>query len=343
MSDEADDNVFMASTRIILPPSVIKALREAGATEVDKGDEPDKPFTTPHLSFSQLYTYMSCSWKYFLKYERKLPDKPSVSLALGKGGHAALEKNMKRKIARGTDSPTEEVVQWASDFMDHEMRVMPPSEYEVDVEPGSTKDRFLAATRVFQNRDAPDIKPVGVEVSFDLDLNDHIEPLDEPMRPIVGKIDLIYDDTKKLVVHEKDKARVSVEDYKFVARRRSQAEVDISPQLTLYNSVIKKVTGKWPTKTGYRMMLPGNTKEGPNAVLLERDPALMTNEKMEARMRRLALQFRQAEYGIRKGVFAPTDNPITCSWCPFRERCQDSLVDDFEAAQIRSRTNGERT
>lgn len=326
--------------RIILPPSVVKNLRDAGATEVETGDESDNPFAgSPHLSFSQLSMYLRCPKQYDFKYNKKAPDKPKVSLAIGKGGHAALEKNMKRKIVRGVDSPTEEVVQWASDFMDNELRAMPASEYEKDVEPGETKDKFLAATKVFQTRDAPTITPIGVEVGFALDINEFVdEPLEEPIRIVKGKIDLIADVPKKIVVQEPGLVRVGVDDYKYVTRKRNQAEVDLSAQLTLYAAVVKKTTGNWPVRLGYRMMTPGNTKDGPDSTLLERSPELMTTEKFKARLRRLAYQFSHAEKGIRAGVFPPVDDPITCSWCPFRERCQDTLVDDFQAAAIREKT-----
>jgi PD-(D/E)XK nuclease superfamily protein len=326
--------------RIILPNHVIQDLKKLGATEVETGDKyiPEGN-GKPHLSFSQLAMYLRCPKQYDFKYNMHAPDKPKVSLALGKGGHAALEKNVKRKLKSGFDSPTEEVVQWASDFMDHELRALPPSEVEQDVKAGDTKDRFIAATKVFQTRDAPGIKPIGAEVSFQLDMNEYLpEPLQDPLRVVIGKIDLLYDDMGKRVVQENGLVRVAVEDYKFVTRKRSQNEVDISPQLSLYGTVVKKLTGKWPTRIGYRMLTPGNTKEGPDATLLERSPELMKATVLESRMRRLAYQFEMVERGVRAGVFPPTDDPISCSWCPFRERCQDTLVDDFQAAKIRQET-----
>jgi putative RecB family exonuclease len=339
---DPEDTRMASDRRIILPPSVVKTLREAGATEVETGDIPEyerKPGLPEHISFSQLSMYLRCPKQYDFKYNKKAPDQPKVSLALGKGGHAALEKSMKRKVRSGHDSPTDEVVQWASDFMDKELSAMPASETEKDVAPGETKDKFLAATKVFQTRDAPGIKPVGVETEFFLDMNEFLpEPAEEPIRIVKGRIDLIYDDIGRRIVQNNGHVRVSVEDYKFVTRKRSQNEVDLSPQLTLYNVVLKKLTGRWPTKTGYRQIHPGTTQTAPDAILLERDPALMEPVKLEARMRRLAHQFEQVERGIRAGVFPATDDPISCSWCPFRTRCQDTLVDDFQAKSIQERT-----
>lgn len=307
----------------------------------DMEPEPETRVTTePHLSFSQISMYLRCSMQYFFRYKLGMKDRPKVSMAIGKGGHSALEKNMKRKIKTGIDSPVEEVVQWASDFMDQELSELPPSEMENDAAAGETKDRFLAATRIYQTRDAPAIMPVGAEIEFSLDLNEYQpEAAEEPIRPVKGFIDLIYDDTKTIIVHEPGLVRLAIEDYKFVSRKRGQAEVNLSPQLSLYALVLKKASGFWPTKLGYRQFHPGNKTTGPDVVPLLREPEHMTPQALDGRLRRLAFQFRKVEEGIKAGIFIPTDDPQTCSWCGYRDRCQASLVDDFQAASIRAATS----
>ena len=95
------------------------------------------------------------------------------------------------------------------------------------------------------------------------------------------------------------------------------------------------LTGKVPARTGYRMFLPGSTRTPPDARAVYRDPSLMTPAAQQRRFERIAHQFRLVERGIRTGFFIPTDDAQTCSWCGYRDRCQSSLVDDFEAARIR--------
>lgn len=320
-----------------LPPITIPEhiLKEIG----QDNETPDWKDRGPHMSYSALSTYLACPKKYDFQYVKKAPRKQKVSLALGSGGHNALEKAMKRKIVSQRDSPVEEVAQWASDFMDLELRELPPSEIEKDVEPGSTKDKYISATKIFQKRDAPSISPLGAEVEFNIDLSQYQEhPEDEPIRIVTGKIDLIYDDMGNLITKEHGYVRASVEDYKFVSKKKSQAEVDTTPQLTLYAAAVKTLTGNWPTRLGLRLLHQGTKQDGPDAILLERDKSLITPAKMERRLRRLVYQFEHAERGIRNDVFPPTDNFITCSWCDFRDRCQDTLVDDFEAAKVREQT-----
>lgn len=335
------DNLIMSPSKIILPPSILKTLIAPAPPEIVVAPESDserRP-TTPHLSFSQLSMYLRCSMQYWFRYGLGLKERPKVSLSIGKGGHAALEYNAKTKIRTGTDAPVEAVLQKASDMMDHYLSELPPSEIEADVAPGETKDKYIAATKIYRVRDAPTVRPIGAEVEFNLDVNEYLpEPLDEPIRIVNGKIDLLYDDFGTMVSH-REAVAVGVEDYKYVTKKKAQAAVDLSPQLTLYAGVVKKLTGKWPTKVGERLMHQGTLKDGPDSIVMTRDPAMMGAEQMERRMARLVHQFSKAEQAIRAGIFMPTDDPISCSWCGYRERCQSSLVDDFEAAKIRAATS----
>lgn len=340
-SSSNTDNDHVAS-KIVLPKSLLKLLPEPPAEVPDPGEkDSERRPTTPHLSYSQLAMYLRCSFQYYFRYVLGLKERPKVSMSIGKGGHAALEWNAKRKIRTGEDAPVEEVVQKASDLMDLYLSELPPSEIEQDVAPGEIKDKHLAATRVYRVRDAVNTIPIGAEVEFNLDMNEfqppEAEPLPEPIRVVNGKIDLVFDDHQTMVAHP-DVVRVGITDYKYVTRKKTQAEVNLSPQLTLYGVLLHKLTNKWPSKLGITMLHPGTRTEGPDAIPLNREPEHMTPESLKRRMARIAFQFRKAEEGIRNGTFIPTDDPITCSWCGFRERCQNSLVDDIEAATIRSQT-----
>jgi hypothetical protein len=334
------DDSAMPLKPLVLPAHIIRQVE----TETHEEHRP----TTPHLSYSQLSMYLRCSMQYYFRYVQKMKERPKVSTSLGKGGHAALEWNTRAKLVTGHDRPADEVVQKASDLMDHYLSDMPASEYEKDVEPGELKDKQLAATRVYAVRDAPRIVPIGAEVEYNLDINAFIpEPFrpTTPVRPVNMKIDVLYKDTATLVQDHAEGVAVGIEDYKYVTRKKTQAEVNLSPQLTTYATALRALTGKYPTRLGIRMMHPGSMSKKPKAddptpdsIPLLREPEHMTPEAMKRRMARVAYQFAEAERGIREGIFIPVDDPITCSWCGFRDRCQASLVDDFEAARIRETT-----
>ncbi len=257
--------------------------------------------------------YLSCPKKYEFSYVMRLPRVPSMPLAIGKGGHAALEYNAKQKIKTASDIAMEELLDIASDQINAEVIQVPDKTTKAS---GQNKDRALAGIRIFRERDAPKIQPAGVEVPFLLQLSPET-------RPIKGFIDII--DTSR-----------AVDDYKFVSRRKSQADVDLSPQLTLYSKVFHTITGTYPSNVGFRQFLPGNKSEAPDTEVIRRSAELMTPAAQEARFKRMEYQFAMVEKGIEAGVFPPTDNPQTCSYCDFRTRCQSSLVkDDFQAAKIR--------
>lgn len=292
------------------------------ALEPDVDPTPRVAF--PHISFSQLSTYMRCSMQYYFAYIVRLRQRPSLPLAIGSGGHTALEHNGRHKLKKGIDYPVNDMLDLAATFIDFELKDLSKEDAN-DNERGKAKDNALASLRYYQTQEAPTITPAGVEIEFNLDMNDPAEENVEPIRLINGKIDLIT-------------TTAAVLDYKFVSRAKSQPEVNLSPQLTLYGKVFKTLTGKYPASTGFQMFTPP-TRDRPSGVLkLERDAALMLPMAQESRFNRLRFQFQQVERAIRTGIYLPTDDPKVCSWCGYRDRCQSSLVDDFEAAKIRGET-----
>lgn len=258
--------------------------------------------------------------QYYFAYVLKLRSRPNLALTIGSGGHTALEYNGRHKIKTGTDLDLRDLLDVASDFIDIETNQLEKGDLKSGEDIGNSKDRALATLNIYRQQHAPNVQPAGVEVEFNLNLN---EPNMEPIRIINGKIDLITTDG-------------GIDDYKFIGKARSQPEVDISPQLTLYGKVFQTLTGRAPTRTGYRMFIIGDRPTSvPDARHIIRDPALMKPEVQERRFARLAFQFRQVEKAIRTGIFMPTDDPKTCSWCGYRDRCQSSLVTDLQAAEIR--------
>lgn len=279
-------------------------------------DEFEPRVSRPHISFSQLSMFLRCSMQYKFRYVFGLKQPPVLRTAVGKGGHSALEYNGRHKMSTGQDLTIPHMLDMASTFIDIETDEL---EKEEKAGAGEAKDRALSSLRVYQTRDAPSVMPAGVEVEFNLDLNVENE---EPIRIINGKIDLVTTDA-------------SVTDYKFVSQARTQAEVDLSPQLTLYGKVFKTLTGKYPKRLGYQMFLPGSTRTPPDSRAIERDGALMTAVEQEKRYTRIRHQFREVERAIANEHFIAVDDPKVCSWCGYRERCQGTSVDDFTAARVR--------
>jgi len=122
---------------------------------------------------------------------------------------------------------------------------------------------------------------------------------------------------------------IVIEDYKWVRQQRSQAEIDTTPQLDIYDLAIHEETGMTLDAIGLRQF--GFKKEGPFANALYRSRALLTPSMRFMRWERVRQQIRAVQDAIRKGIFIPTDDSKTCSWCPYRQICQFSLVSTSDA------------
>lgn len=297
--------------KITLPPLGIDPV------PAEVNEEPEEPeFRGEHYSHTQMNMYKRCSLQYYYRYVLGLKEPPSMALAIGSGGHTALEVNGRHKIATGTDMPISDLLDAASTFIDREV-----AEVEDKGEEDLTKDRALASIRVYHQTHAPNIVPAAVEMPFTLDINDDEH---DPIRPIVGKIDLVTTKTKII-------------DYKFASKNKSQGDVDLSDQLTLYAKVFNRLTGRFASTVGLMVMTPGSTRTPPDARLTERPPEDMTPEVQQRRFDRLDFSYRETARSMEAGITIPADDPRTCSWCGFRDRCQSSRVTELEAATIRAK------
>ena len=273
-----------------------------------------------HFSYSQLSTYLRCSYQYYFKYILGIKEAPSLALATGKGGHAALEWNARRKLSTGEDMPTPDMLDLASDFLD-----IGYSEIEkLDAkESGRAKDQTIGQVRVYRTKQAPAIEPIAVEHKFELIIppdNDYPDPI----LPTIGYTDVIAMVPRPATHPGRSSMALSIEDYKFTGRAKSQGEIDITPQLSIYDLNLYEQTGTLPDVLGIRMFT--YTKDGPQVRVAYRSKDLMKPSVRKTRWERLRQQIRRVQAAINAGVFIPTDDPKTCAWCPYAYRCQYNLI-----------------
>ena len=275
-----------------------------------------------HLSYSQLSMYLRCGMQYYFRYILGIKTPPELAPSAGTAGHDAVEADSKRKIRTGASMPLDELLDYFSGVYDMRVRDV---EEKPDEDKGRTKDEIVNGLSVYTETVAPKVLPIIVEHKFTLDMPGKHRPI----RPIIGRIDL--------VTH-----RLGIWDNKFITTRRgkSQLEVDISPQLTTYDAAFEQQTGKPASEVGIIQFKPPgrDVLRYPAEVTMIKRKA-MTPEQRQDRIARTAYQFETAEAGIAAGIFIPTDNPMTCGWCGYRDRCQSSQVTDYEAMQIRNATD----
>ena len=277
----------------------------------------------PHTSFSQLDQYRRCSLAYYFKYVKGERTPGNLNIAKGKAGPAAIEKNHRAKAKTTQQIPRDELIQTFVDTYDGMTYNLELADGE---DLGKTKDDTIDSLNVYHGTTGKKIQPVAVELGFNLDLP-ATEDYEYPIRIINGRIDLVD--------------RAGILDAKFANRRKSQADVDDSWQLTLYDMVFKDLTGMDTPNMGFMAFLPPGTGKTPKPAevqVLLRSPHEVEPAQRQRRRDRLEHVLRTTQKAIDAGIFMPADDPKVCSYCDFRKTCKSSLAkDDFAAIAIRQK------
>jgi CRISPR/Cas system-associated exonuclease Cas4 (RecB family) len=276
--------------------------------EVNRTDKSE-----PHFSFSQMNMYLRCSMQYYFRYIKGLIIPPNINLSSGKAIHEALEYNSLYKMKHDEDMPIEDLLDVGSQSHD---KYMGQVEDANPKEVGQNKDENQSILTIYRRTQAPAIRPLAVEYPFRVELPD-----DEsgPYTPVIGFIDS-FSELPDPRPGPSGPRIIALEDYKRVSRKKNQAEVDLSPQLTLYDYVYNLQTSSVTDVVGFRQ-LGFTKKEGPYSTPLYRQQQSLPVR--ENRWKRMLNQLKNVQQAIAKGVFVPVDDPRICSWCGYKDICQN--------------------
>ena len=181
----------------------------------------------PHFSVTQLNTYLSCPFKYYLQYEEKLPwEKVPSGVAFGSAVHRTIER-FNRSLIDGQMDEGSAIALFATEWALESKRE--EVEYKHPDEPEELRDKGKRLIQLYSQQ-FEDVKPQSIERVFRLPILDISTGLFEESRDIQGKIDLIADN--------------EVIEVKTSARSMNQREVDTSLQLTLYSWAYRMVFGQ---------------------------------------------------------------------------------------------------
>jgi len=183
--------------------------------------------TRPHFSVTQLNTYLSCPYKYYLAYEEKLQwEKVPSGVAFGSAMHRAIEEFNRKLSDGGMDEKTAIAFfadQWNAESGREEIEFRNPDERE------QLMDKGRRLVQLYSQQFAG-MKPQAVERSFRLPILDISTGAFEASRDILGRIDLVADS--------------GVIEIKTSGRSINQRTVDTSLQLTLYSWAYRLVYGE---------------------------------------------------------------------------------------------------
>lgn len=252
-----------------------------------------------------LYT---CPMRYEWRYVKGIKTPPGIALVTGTSTHAAVEKNLRNKLAKGVLLSEDEVADIARDtvhkvwdregvLLDEDER----AEGEAAVK-GKTIDVAVALSRLHHQTLAPTIEPLALERTFLLTLNNF--PLD-----LAGTID----------IEEATRLR----DTKTYGKTPSQGAVDRSLQLSLYGLAKRMVDGRDPDELCLDVILKNKT---PQVKVFK---TTRTDQDYTQLLRRVEVAARL----IESGCFSPC---APDSWQCSKKFCGYYDICDFGARNRKS-------
>jgi len=247
----------------------------------------------PHLSYSQINTYLTCPLKYKFHYIDAL-EPAFVSSALSFGGSiheavAAFHQSIMERDSLSVGNMVDIYRQvWESQSKEQAIRFFN----------GETEDTLLTKAKamldVYREGHDPSVQIVGVEEFFEVNLGKRIPPL-------LGVIDIIE--------VASDGAAI-VADLKTAARKYSDQTVQSNLQLTSYSLGAQAL--------GFN----GDTRFRLDVLLKTQNPELIRYEstRNDADRERFLKLVKSVWQGIRKGVFFPKAD-WQCGQCAFAGPC----------------------
>lgn len=169
---------------------------------------------------------------------------PGLAAHIGTGVHKGAEVNHRAKLVTGMDEPLSVIQDAARDgyvHAVHENKVYFP----LDELPGARKateegvDQVTALARTYREELAPTIRPKLVEQWAELEVPG-------VPYPITGTVDLV-DERNALI------------DIKTAARAWPQAKADDTPQATIYQQLVKALTGAPPSEIRFEVFVKTKT------------------------------------------------------------------------------------
>lgn len=243
----------------------------------------------PHLSHSQMETYVKCPKQWEWRYVKGIKSPPGVAAVIGKATHVPIAKNLQQKLDWGIALLPEEVKDAAADAVHAAWVKEPPVRAEGDPDEGQAVDVTVRLAALHAEKVAPAIEPVAVEQAFVIEMPG---PYD-----FLGIVDV---ETPTMIRDTKTSKKKPADD----AATRSQQLVAYHLRATIDGRPDKTVALDYLVKGRH-----------PSVVTLEAAP---TGDDHNAFLRR----FSAISHAIQSGSFPPTSpTSWACSqkWCGYWE------------------------
>jgi len=188
----------------------------------------NQPITSPenfdHLSASSIGMYHRCGKQFEFRYIQGLKRPPGIAMISGSATHKGAERDLENFIDNKEHFPKDDVVDIAANYFGENENDAP----ETADEKGKSLDDTVKRTEIWYDELRDSYDPVAVEEFIELELPPTTEGIALPK--IIGYIDVV--ETQALV------------DIKTGGRHKSQANLDNSHQMTIYDLHSLITTGK---------------------------------------------------------------------------------------------------
>lgn len=242
------------------------------------------------FSFTQLKAFATCPKQYWYGHVLHIPVVGKFTYSFGKTVHATL-KQFYEGLKNGVQPTQKEVLRlyrlnWIDDWYDNKKQEEERKKRGAD----ALKKFFVAEKASFKRL------PLALEQGFKIRIGTHT---------IKGAIDRIDP------LGKKGDTRVEIIDYKTGNVPKSRASKSDLDQLVIYAIAVKEVMQLQPEKLTYYYLEEGEK--------VSRDVSETDVEQTKT----LALNLIEK---IQSSTFAATPEKMKCSFCDFREICEDRAV-----------------
>lgn len=251
------------------------------------------------LSGSSINTYLRCPKQWEFAHVKRIKSPPTLRLAIGSAGHAAIEKDLGEKIVTGLDLPKDAIVDAFRDSFVEESRDAVSTDGET---PDQALKSGIKCVSVWRDTVAPKTDPVAVEEEVQFKINGVF---------MSGTIDVI----KKVA------GKTIIGDWKFVGKKPASGA---SYLLSMVGYAI-----------GYRQKT-GNVEDGLVLDHMVRTkvpyhfPIESSGSVPDESIVAYAGIVSDVAKGIEAGNFPPNGlQGNACSWCGYKDICPA-----FRAASI---------
>jgi len=261
-----------------------------------------------HISYSQVWTYLNCSLKYFFQYVKGLPrERTSIALMFGSAVHKALERYYSDIMKGHPPTDLNLIKTIFSEYLSGEIaRSKIPVLYKKDT-PDETQAIAMGHSMLETTYDSlalpPNTTVAGVEVPLAAYLVDtQGQPIDMALTGIVDLV-LLNENMQSIVV-----------DFKTAKQSKTQSAADEDIQMSVYSYLMTQNGYSHPDK-------PLECRFQVFKKLKKPKMEIVTTLRTQAHKTRLIKLLDAVLAGIEHRVFIPNKGWL-CGDCSHAEACK---------------------